>query len=253
VPLDERIQIGGLMRLFTYFLQEAGRDAGERQRILFAFRIASFTRARQFLDLQNLARRVHEFSGSNLLKLVAGKLINELEPRPDGFVVFHRAALPFRERPRFGGVAIYCPWFAAEATPDAEPVWDVMVDHDEYHRLALNRVTEWSAFALGSLYDATESDRERRCSQRWSYGCRCGHGWQRPCHFGCHCCCACGGHWPYGPYPHYPPYPYGPYGFLGPGDKPSGSSLGAGDKPSNGSLGPGDKPSRDNLGVRGDE
>lgn len=219
-----RFRVDGLMAMFTRVLREVSTIAAERERILFALRGASFTHARQFLDLRDVVRRIHRFSRHPLLQLLALALINELEPQADGFIVFHRAALPFRDKPRIGGVAVYCPWFAAQPTAGDEPAFDVVVDHDEYQFLAFNQASTWSSFALGNLYEATAPERRPRQTPYADH---------EPRHWP-----GCGGHWPYPPYPGgpYPPYPPYPYGFLG--NKPD-PALGPGDKP-DAPLGPRD-------------
>jgi hypothetical protein len=154
-----RIRIAGLIKLFARLLR-VGADDGERERVLVAFRRASFTRARQFLDLRDLARQVHQFTRHPALQIVALALINELEPADDGFVVRHRAAVRFEDRSRFNGVSIYCPFFGARIASGPDPTFDVIVDHDSYRDLALSSKTGWPDFVLGQLFEATAAERE---------------------------------------------------------------------------------------------
>jgi hypothetical protein len=163
--------VPGLLLLFARLLTEASFEPAERQRILLAFRGASFRGARQFLDLRDLARQVHQICQNRLLQLVALALFSELGPREDGFVLAHRAAVPLREKGRLSGVSIYCPWFRARGT-DAEPhTFDVSIDHARYRRLNLPETTGWADFVFGPLFEATAEERKVTAppSAPWGY------------------------------------------------------------------------------------
>jgi Clostripain family len=157
-----------LFWLFTILLRWASADAEEAPRILTAFRRAYFVKVRQFLDLKDLARQIHEYSRFEPLQVVALDLMRELEQRDDGFVVLWRAVIPEAEKTHYSGVNVYCPWFDAQG-PDE---FDVVVEHGPYSKLTLPRVTGWAGFALGPIYDRQKErsawerrleDAERRC------------------------------------------------------------------------------------------
>lgn len=155
----EKVDVTGLLWLFTRLLSEASFDHDERQRIITAFRAAAYVRVRQFLDLRDLARQVHETCRHRLLQLVALHLLTELAPRRDGFVVAHRTALRLEDKLRLGGVTVYCPWFKASGDGPFGPAFDVTIDHRRYRALRLPDVTGWSDFVFGPLFEATSAER----------------------------------------------------------------------------------------------
>lgn len=156
---SEKVDVTGLLWLFTRLLSEASFDHDERQRIIAAFRATAYVRVRQFLDLRDLARQVHETCRHRLLQLVALHLVTELAPRRDGFVVAHRAALRLEDKLRLGGVTVYCPWFKASGDGPFGPAFDVTIDHGRYRALRLPDVTGWSDFVFGPLFEATSAER----------------------------------------------------------------------------------------------
>lgn len=159
---DERqaLKLSGLFWLFTRLLDEAASDPVMRPQLLTAARSASFGRVRQFIDLRDLAQKVHEIPRSPLLQLVALALRNELTPYRGNFVVAHRAALPLQERLNLGGVSVYLPWFRAGRGRADDPVFNVMLEQGDYSSLSLVRGTDWAKFAFGPLFEATAGERQ---------------------------------------------------------------------------------------------
>lgn len=154
-----------LFWLFARLLCQGSANPAERQRILIAFQEASYGPARQFLDLQDLARQVQQVSRFPALQHVAHALTEVLKPQEDddqdSLIVDRRAGLRLEEKQRVSGVTVYCPWF--EADPDSDPpAFDVLVDHDSYRALELPLLTGWADFVLGPLYDATAGERQRQ-------------------------------------------------------------------------------------------
>jgi hypothetical protein len=224
----------GLLWLFARLLGFASEDAAERQRVVLAFRGALFGRARQFLDLRDLAFQVHQVSQSLRLQIVALALFNELTPRRDGIVVAHRAAARIEEKLRIGGSSVFCPWFRAHPG-EHDGVFNVNIDGPRYRSLKLPDVSGWAAFAFGPMFEATAGEREPPLPpvQEDQSCCRLLEQLLRE-HLNC---------------------PHGPMGGAGAsmGGKPSGGPLGG--KPSGGPLGGkpsgstlGGKPSGDTLG-----
>lgn len=155
---------------FSQLLRWAIADSRERRRLVRAFERASFGPVRQFVDLGNLARQVHRYSRFGLLQRAALEVSKRLreaksnEPEPQTFVVRWRASLKLEDKRRFSGVSIYCPWFEAPPTrPGAPPVFDALVDHDNYRSLALPAALRWSDLVLGTMYELTT---EARAQQR---------------------------------------------------------------------------------------
>jgi Clostripain family len=158
--LRSSLGLAGLLWLFSRLLTESSFDEAEKPRILSAFRNANFRVVRQFLDLRDLARQVHQQSHNRLLQLVALALMAELTPSDGSFVVAHRLAAPLREKARLSGVSIYCPWFRARGTADAARAFDIVIDHGRYRALDLPQITGWADFVFGPLFEATSAARQ---------------------------------------------------------------------------------------------
>lgn len=226
--------IVGLLYLFGELVKKVAGTRPERDRIVKAFRNASFGSARQFLDLRDLASQVHQLSQEMRLQMVALALFNELTPKREGFVVAHRAAVRMEDKLRIGGVSIYCPWFMA--VPNGRRVFNVKLDRDQYRSLALPKTSGWGDLMFGELFEATAVERETPAPQQepdpyWDLLTRVLYGQSS--------CPSCGNGWR-------------PNGLGGKpsgealGGKPSGEALGG--KPSGETLG--GKPSGDTLGGK---
>jgi hypothetical protein len=149
-PNDSFLGYGwfGLFWAFTQLIRWASADADEYPRIVAAFRRTVYGKARQFLDLKDLARQVHQYSRLRPLQIIALELMRELEEHDSGFIVRSRALTDGKDKARYGGVSIYCPWFRAEQPGE----YDSLVDHDVYRQLALPKQSNWAGFVLGPLY-----------------------------------------------------------------------------------------------------
>lgn len=148
----------GLLWLFTNLLTQASTQPTECERIKLAFRGTVFGRARQLLDLRDLAFQVHQVCQEPRLQMAALALFNELTSKRDGFVVAHRATLTMEEKLRVGGVSIYCPWFTVPAERVEGP-FNVTIESGRYHALAMPSMTDWAAFVYGPMFEATAADR----------------------------------------------------------------------------------------------
>ncbi len=131
--------VSAALRELACALDDATHDPREIRAIQRAFTRTKYLKARQFLDLRDLCRRIASSSTDSRVKGLARSAAATLEPRPKAFVVEHHTRGP--QSRGLNGVSIYVRWVRAKRGDER-----VVLARPDYMRLSFVRTTRWQQF-----------------------------------------------------------------------------------------------------------